>query len=440
MTGAALTPQLSEAEARPSAVKAWWTVAIFCVCAILSYTDRQILGLLVDPLRADLAISDTQVSLLQGLAFAIIYSFAGLPMGRLADMVSRRRLIMAGVVIWTAATVACGLVADFGQLFAARVFVGIGEAALAPAAISMIGDIFPPQRRGTALGIFAMGMIVGSGAALSVGGQLLQAAQDGWFQGWPIVGQRAPWRAVLLLLALPGVVMLLLLATIAEPIRHKRSWQGSGVPISAVFAGKRHLLLPLLAAMAFMSAGDFALLNWTPSLLARRFHEQPGLIGSQLGAIAMTAGALGALIGGWLSDRLGAIGGLTLRARTAALICLVAAPAATIAFWTTTGPIYVVFGLWVFASTCVGTMGIAAVQQSVPSEARGLTTAVNAFSNMTVGLGLGTMVTALITEHVFHDPLAVGKSLSLVTFFAACVGIISFLIASQRACEQNVKG
>jgi len=425
----------------PSAQRAWWAVAMLCICAILSYTDRQILGLLVDPLRRDLAISDTQVSLLQGLAFAVIYSIAGLPVGRLADVVQRRLLIMVGVVVWSAATVACGLAHSFAALFAARIFVGIGEAALAPAAISMIGDLFPGYRRGTAIGIFTMGMIVGSGAALGVGGGLLQAAQAGVFAHWPVIGAKAPWRAVLLLLALPGAAMLLLLATIPEPSRRQHG-AGNGAhsthEVATALLSRRQLLIPLLVGMAFMSAGDFALLNWTPSLLARNFHEHPGVVGSRLGTIAVVAGASGALLGGWLSDRLSSAGGLALRARVAAFACVVAAPSATIGLMNGPSPIYWLFGLWLFASTGVGTMGIATVQQAVPDETRGVMTATNAFTNMTIGLGLGTMTTALLTEHLFRDPLAVGKSLMIVTVIGALVGSVGFLIASSRAPARTI--
>lgn len=206
----------------PAPSRAWWAVGVFAAAAVLSYTDRLILGILVDPIRAELAISDTQVSLLQGVAFALIYSFAGLPLGRLADIVSRRAVILAGVVLWSAATVACGYARSFEALFVARVFVGIGEAALAPAAMSMIADFFPRERRGIATGTFLMGMVVGGGAALAIGGGLLAAAQGGAFADWPVVGAMAPWRTVLVLLGLPGIVLAALLLTLREPLRRAR--------------------------------------------------------------------------------------------------------------------------------------------------------------------------------------------------------------------------
>ena len=119
----------------PKPSVAWWALLLFFVAAVLSYTDRQILSLLIDPVRGELAITDTQASLLQGLAFALIYSIAGLPLGRLADVFSRRIVIIVGVALWSAATLACGYAHSFAELFVARVFVGIGEACLAPAAM-----------------------------------------------------------------------------------------------------------------------------------------------------------------------------------------------------------------------------------------------------------------------------------------------------------------
>jgi MFS family permease len=125
---------------------AWTVVAILIATAVLSYTDRQVLSLLVDPIRGELGISDTQISLLLGTAFAVVYGIAGIPLGYLADRTSRRNLIVAGVSVWSLGTMACGFSHNFTELFASRIVVGLGEAALSPAAISLISDYFPPSR------------------------------------------------------------------------------------------------------------------------------------------------------------------------------------------------------------------------------------------------------------------------------------------------------
>ena len=140
--------------AYPSRPYAWTVVAILIATAVLSYTDRQVLSLLVDPIRGDMGISDTQISLLLGTAFAVIYGIAGIPLGLLADRISRRNLIFAGVSVWSLGTIACGFSHNFREIFASRIVVGLGEAALSPAAISLISDYFPPSRRGTAVGFF----------------------------------------------------------------------------------------------------------------------------------------------------------------------------------------------------------------------------------------------------------------------------------------------
>src|SRR5579871_5808611 len=157
----------------PKRSYAWGVLGLLVATAIVSYTDRQVLSLLVDPVRHDLQISDTQVSLLLGLAFAFVYGTAGLPFGLLADRTSRRNLIVAGVLVWSAGTLGCAFSHSFAQLFAARIVVGLGESVLSPAAISMISDYVPPSRRGMAVGCFLSGIAIGIGASILIGGAVL---------------------------------------------------------------------------------------------------------------------------------------------------------------------------------------------------------------------------------------------------------------------------
>jgi MFS family permease len=216
----------------PSRGYAWSVVAILVATAILSYTDRQVLSLLVDPIRADLGISDTQISLLLGTAFAVVYGVAGIPLGWLADRTSRRNLIFAGVLVWTVGTLACGFSQSFGQLFAGRLVVGLGEAVLSPAAISLISDYFPPSRRGTAVACFLSGIAMGIGAAILIGGGVLHFVQLGALSGTPLANL-APWRMVLLLIGAPGLLWALVILAIREPVRRgedEPSASGAGRP------------------------------------------------------------------------------------------------------------------------------------------------------------------------------------------------------------------
>ncbi|MGI8839205.1 MAG: MFS transporter [Caulobacteraceae bacterium] len=422
----------------PPARRAWWAVAVFAAGAILSYTDRQILSLLVDPIRGDLHISDTQVSLLQGMAFALIYSIAGLPLGRLADLLPRRAVILAGVLVWTAATVACGLSRSFGALFLARVFVGVGEAALAPAAMSMITDLFPAHRRGTAIGVFIMGMVVGGGVALGIGGGLLEAARGGLFAGVPVLGAVPPWRAVLLVLGAPGLLIALLLLTVREPAR--RPGSGETAPrrysvgeVVGELAARRRLVVPLIGAMALMSVGDFSLLNWTPALLSRNYRFSAGEIGALLGALVVATGVLGTVLGGLLSDRRAKSGGPRARIVAAAISATLALPLMAIGATFNAWQVLALLGWWNFFSSAAGTIGITALQEAVPNEIRGVGISLVAFGNIFGGLGLGTMTTALVTDRVFHDPTRVAASLSLVVGPAAVLATTLFWRAARRA-------
>lgn len=424
----------------PAPSRAWWAVGVFAAAAVLSYTDRLILGILVDPIRAELAISDTQVSLLQGVAFALIYSFAGLPLGRLADVVSRRAVILAGVVLWSAATVACGYAQSFEALFAARVFVGIGEAALAPAAMSMIADYFAPQRRGIATGTFLMGMVVGGGAALAIGGGLLSLAQQGAFAAWPIVGALAPWRAVLVLLGVPGLVLAALLLTLREPPRRARS-DAAAPPLGAALARmgeQRRVLVPLYFAMALLSVGDFSLLNWAPALLSRRFGYAPDELGSVLGGIAIVTGVVAALGAGFFADRAMRRGGNVLRLTLAAVLAALAVGGAAIGFAGHSATATLVcFGLWSLLSSAAGCIGVTVLQDVLPDAARGLGIALAAFGNIVFGLGIGATLTAALTDHYFRDPALVGLSITTVTLPAALVAVGLFGLASRRIAARG---
>lgn len=421
----------------PSAARAWWAVVVCCICGILSYTDRQVLAVLVDPLRSDLGITDTQVSLLQGIAFAAVYSIAGFPLGRAADIWPRRRVVILGVLVWSAATVACGFAQTFGGLFAARIFVGVGEAALAPAVLSMIGDLFPLQRRGLAIAVWQMGMILGAGVAVAVAGGLLQSAASGMLAALPLVHDIVPWRAVLLVLAIPGILVWLLLLTVREPVRRGVETTGAQLPtfseVRRLFISRKALVLPLLGAMGLMAAGDFSLLNWTPALLARVYHLNPGHIGSVLGSITIAAGGGGAVLAGLVSGPLVRAGGT----KNVLLGCMIAAAlaifCASLAFATRAGVALICFSVWMVLSQMAGTLGITAIQATVPNEIRGLTTACTSFCNIFGGLGLGTLATALLSDYVFQDSLAVGKSVGVVVGLSAAVACVLFLRSFRAA-------
>ncbi len=213
----------------PSNLAAWTTVAILMVAYVLSFIDRQILNLLVGPIHRDLAISDTEMSLLMGLSFALFYTLCGIPLGRMADNRSRRGLILFGVLVWSAMTAACGLARSYWQFLTFRVGVGVGEAALSPAAYSLIADSFPRERRATAISVYSMGIYLGSGLAFLLGGLVIKFASAQGDVHLPLFGEVRPWQLIFLILGAAGVLFCLLLLAIrgAGPARSRRRRGGA---------------------------------------------------------------------------------------------------------------------------------------------------------------------------------------------------------------------
>src|ERR1700730_6987405 len=280
--------------AYPSRFYAWTVVAILIATAVLSYTDRQVLSLLVDPIRSDMGISDTQISLLLGTAFAVIYGIAGTPLGYWADRISRRNLIFAGVSVWSLGTIACGFSHNFREIFASRIVVGLGEAALSPAAISLISDYFPPSRRGTAVGAFLSGIAMGNGAAILIGGGVLHAIGSGALAATPLAVY-APWRMVLLLIGGPGLLWALAILLIREPVRYTTEGASTSVGVadgSTWRATPWARVVPIYIVLAAASFVDNAVGAWAPTLLIREFSRNPAQAGVEL-RLLLTGGCGG---------------------------------------------------------------------------------------------------------------------------------------------------
>jgi MFS family permease len=425
------TPKLDD---YPPRGYAWTVVAILVATAILSYTDRQVLSLLVDPIRADLGISDTQISLLLGTAFAVVYGVAGIPLGYLADRISRRNLIFCGVLVWTIGTLACGLSQSFGQLFAGRLVVGLGEAVLSPAAISLISDYFPPSRRGMAVGCFLSGIAMGIGAAILIGGGVLHFVQLGALAGTPLA-TLAPWRLVLLLIGAPGLLWALVILAIREPPRqagdesrrHAAIEPVASAPTSQPSGWSR--VIPIYLVVAIASLVDNAVGAWAPTLLTREFHMDRAQVGMELGIMLTAAFGGGVLVGGWLADRAGVSGGWSRKL----LVCLIAGAlilpvaasinAAHVTVVLLSIPAY--FALSGIVTAC----GFSAILDVVPNRSRGLAMSISFFLNVAVGGAVGPTAVALASEHVFGSEAGLGPAISVTVAGAYGLAIVALLAA-----------
>ena len=396
---------------------------------VFSFLDRTILSLLVGPIRRDLHVTDTQVSLLMGFSFAVFYTFFGLLIGRMADAYSRRQLIAGGIATWSLFTAACGLAKNFGQMLLLRMGVGVGEASLSPCAYSLLTDYFPPSRRATAMSIYSMGIYIGSGAALFLGGFVTAWANGR--AGWtiPLLGDVRSWQIVFLAVGLPGLLFALLMYTIAEPVRRGGRTQSRSVPFLEVVAyvkDNRKTYLCHHLGIALMALGAYGLLTWTPSFFIRHHHWTAAKAGKSIGIVIALAGSLGIVSGGWLADRLAARGHADAYLRVA-MMAMVAAVPAGIAYLLVPDSHFaiVLMATPVFLAAVPMGVAAAALMQVTPSQMRGQVTAVYLFTINLIGLGAGPTAVALVTDHVFRNDNLVGLSILVV---ATTANIVSALI------------
>jgi MFS family permease len=413
----------------PSRPYAWTVVAILIATAVLSYTDRQVLSLLVDPIRGDMGISDTQISLLLGTAFAVIYGIAGIPLGFLADRISRRNLIFAGVSVWSLGTIACGFSHNFGEIFASRIVVGLGEAALSPAAISLISDYFPPSRRGTAVGFFLSGIAMGSGVAILIGGGVLHAIELGALAATPLASY-APWRMVLLVIGGPGLLWALVILFIREPLRHTAEGESAAAGAadrSTWRATPWARVVPIYIVLAAASFVDNAVGAWAPTLLIRDFGKDPAQIGVELGLLLTVGFGGGVLIGGALADRAGARGGWPRKLRVCLYSGLLILPASLLMNSPTFGFVLAGVPLYFALSGIVTAVGFSAILDVVPNRSRGLAMSMSFFLNVALGAGLGPTAVAVAGAYVFAAKSGLGPPIVLTV-------AVGYLIALAAVC------
>ena len=409
---------------RPS--YAWFVVGLLTLAYMLSFIDRQILSLLVAPIRRDMDITDTQMSLLMGLSFALFYTFFGIPLGRLADIASRRWIVTAGVAFWSAATAGCGMAHHYWQLFLGRMGVGVGEAALSPAAYSLIADSFPPERRATALSVYGMGIFLGAGAAMIVGGLIVGFASSRGDVVLPVLGATRPWQLVFYVLGGAGLAFAWLMLLIREPAR--RGATVAAIPLGEVIATLlRHRRAVLMHNLGFacVALASYSAQAWLPSVW-QRVHGWPIRdIGLIYGSVVAVSGCIGIVFAGWLADRWRARGLSDSTLRVGAIAAGCGAPLALlIPLMPSPGMLAVLVFALTFCFSMPFGVSAAAIQDLVPNRMRGQTSAIYLFVVTIIGLGIGPTAVAMLTDYVFVEDRKVGVSLAIVAAtaqVAACL-------------------
>lgn len=410
-----------------------YLVAVLFFVNLVAYLDRQILSLLVDPIKQSLGLSDTMIGTLQGLAFVLTYSIGGLFLGRLVDRGHRRNLLLACIIVWSVSAASGAFVQSGWQLVLARAGVGLGEAALIPTAVSLLADTFKPERRGAALGIFSMGVHAGAGLALVLVGILLPFAMV----ITEVIGRAGltvePWRVVLFALLLPGILCIVLLVTVSEPARTMpvpprgriidlRSWrQGAAVYVP------HHL------ALALVTLNGFALGAWAPSILIRQYGLSASQAGLLYGSVAATIGVVGAYAGGRIGDWRSRVGGV--RARL--LLAMWAMPISVAGFLLmgiamTVSSVMIGIAIGFFGVVVAIVIGLVSISDLAPPQSRGQVTAIYLFFTGVLGSALGPVIAGAANDRL----KGLGISLAQIVATIGMVGSMLAFVLLGLACAR----
>jgi MFS family permease len=416
----------------PSSVRARFALFALTAAYVVSFIDRQAISLLVEPIRRDMGLSDMQIGLLQGFAFATVYAVAGLPLGRAADQFERRRIIVLGVAFWSVMTSLCGVVRSFFGLLVCRAGVGVGEAALSPSAYSMLSDYFPPRRLPAAMSIYNLGPSLGSGLAYLLGGIILTFAGQARSIDlrMPFLHEVRPWQVTFVLLGALGFAVIALLLFVEEPERRLRRSEAP-MPIRfgetlAFLRMNASSLGAFFAGLSLLGVLSYATMTWYPTMIVRSFGEPVSRTGLVFGPLYIVASIAGNLGGAWCALRVADRG----HRDPYVLWTLVVALAVTclgvlVPLVPSLRGTYAMSAFLIVAQTSWMGSAVAAMHLAVPNRMRAQLTAILLLGTNLVGLSLGPSMVAAITQYVFRDPADLRYSLVIVTAVAGTLAVIT---------------
>lgn len=431
----------------PNSFYAWWVAIVMVLCFTVAYIDRQILSLLVAPIQQDLNISDTQFSLLQGISFALFYTLVGIPLGRLADAWNRRNIIVVCIITWTIMTALCGLAASFLWLFLARIGVGIGEGGYPPSASSILSDYFPPDKLTLPLGLIFAGSYIGGGIAFVGGGMLLEWIEASGITSLPFVGNVQPWQLTFIIVALPGFLLLPLIATVREPDRRgklvyeENSKSDQSLPIKKVISfiwEHRACYLRLMAGVSLFGIYGVAATVWAPAYFIRSYGWTEGEFGLRFGGVFFICGIAGTFAAWAIELFFKKLGYPEAKLLTIIFAVVITLPIGAIATLVKDPDIgLILYGLVIFLFSIVPAIAPSVIMVITPNQMRGQVGAVYGFLISILAFGLGPTLVALVTDYIFGSPAAIGSSLALVALLM-CIASLTLLIPGIKYYKESL--
>ena len=429
----------------PRPLYAWYVTVLMMFFYMLSFMDRQIIAVMIEPIKADLSLSDVQISLLGGISFVLFYSTAGVFVGRLADSLNRPKLIAFGVFIWSLTTAVSGLAGKFWQLLILRMGVGLGESALLPSTLSLLSGYFPPHRLATPTSVFLLGAPIGIGLSFAIGGLLYSIAVDvtsapGW-QDVIFIGGSAAWKLVLLFLGVLGMSMTLLLSTVREPRNQQKAADkdthstakvadpATSAEVKAYAKVNWKAIGALYFGMALISLAAYSQAFWDITFLTRTYGWDASTGSFWYGMVQLFAGLSGMLFGGIVADK------LTKRGVSGASVVMVIIGSGLAAPFSFMYPLMgsAASALWlmvlaIFGSNMCFACAASALQRMFPATMLGLAAGIYFFISNAVGIGIGPTLVAALTDYTFEDPNMIRYSLSVVGGVSRAIAFVLFLV------------
>lgn len=392
----------------PSAAAGWFLVIMLTIAYVFSFIDRYILGLLIEPIKADLGLTDEQIGWVIGPAFAIFYATMGLPLGWLVDRGRRTWIVAAGIAVWSLATAVSGLAKNFWHLFFTRMTVGVGEATLSPSAMSMIADSFPPEKRGKPIGVYVAALSLGGGLASLIGGGVLIWAKTVDFVSVPIFGDLAPWQLTFFAVGLPGLLLAVVFMFIKEPARQvavlDSDLDGNSIKDALTYVGRRAGTYGAFISMACVMTIIAYSQGFLPPTFERTWGWAPEKYALVNGVALLAIGPATVFFTGYLSDRWAQAGVKDAALRLLVIGYIIMLPTAALPMFMPTPELaYAILCLNTVGIGMISGMAITALLAITPGQIRGQIVALYYMAISLTGLFLGPSTVGILSTRVFGE-------------------------------------
>ena len=417
-------------------------VAILTLAQVFAFIDRQIPSMLVEPIKQDFNLTDSQIALLGGAAFSIFYAIMALPIGYAVDRYKRTKVLGTGIFLWSLMTVLAGLANSFGKLFGARIGVAVGEAVMAPISVSLVSDSFPENKQGKPMGIITAGVYIGIGITLLGGGFLIDYLTRIGGITLPLIGYLKPWQATFMIVGIPGLLLAIAAFYLKEPQRTEEQVDNNQlVDKKNVFLHlkeHRKTLFPMFGGLIFMALIFYSFSFWAPTMMIRTFDISLTEVGFILGMITIISSITGTIIAGSAVDYLRNRNYSDAPVRTAMIAVILALPPIiSLSFVQSELGAWICIALYLLFISSFAPLGLLAISGVSPGNVKGQTAAIHAFLMMAFGLSLGPQLTAFFTDFIFVDPNLLINSISLTGLIVLPISALLFKFSLARYSESS---